>query len=193
MDPALFTLQGDQPGLETLLRDQASIAAQHEKQRLWGTVLAEDIDTVQALLDTGADVNARDERGSTPLMRAAGGSDDPEVVRLLLDAGANLTARDEHGLTPLMFAAARNQNSAVVLALLDAGANLEASAEGGIKPLMAAARWNENPEVLQALLDAGADAKATDQWQRRAIDYARENEHLQGTDAYWRLNDASFD
>ncbi len=58
---------------------------------------------------------------------------------------------------------------------------------------MHAGRWNWTPEVLQALLDASADATALDGDGRRAIDYARENEYLRGTDAYWQLNDASFD
>ena len=42
-------------------------------------------------------------------------------------------------------------------------------------------------------LDAGADPTATNRAGHRAIDLARQNEHLRGTDAYWRLNDASFD
>ena len=58
---------------------------------------------------------------------------------------------------------------------------------------MYSARWNTNPEVVWILIEAGADARVSDLFGSLAIDYARENEHLQGTDAYWRLHDTSFD
>lgn len=38
MDPALFTLRGDRPGFEQLLRDQAEVAGLHEQQRFWRAV-----------------------------------------------------------------------------------------------------------------------------------------------------------
>ena len=153
----------------------------------------ENPDAVRALLDAGADLEARDENGNTPLMHAALRNQSPDVVRLLLDAGANLEARGSQRWTPLMMAAGYNQNPQVVRALLDAGAELEARGEGGSTALIAAAWLSENPEVVPVLLDAGADANARTRDRRRAIDYARENEYLRGTDEYWQLHDAGFD
>ena len=116
-----------------------------------------------------------------------------EEVRAALQASAEANAPYVSISMLLMYAAQRNANPEALRTLLDAGANLEARDEFGRTPLMLAAARNSNPKVVQLLLDAGTDATATDQEGRRAIDYARENEHLLGTDAYWRLNDASFD
>ena len=46
-----------------------------------------------------------------------------------------------------------------------------------------AAYNNPNPEVLTVLLEAGADAKAKSNEGKTALDYARENEALKGTQA----------
>lgn len=46
-----------------------------------------------------------------------------------------------------------------------------------------AAYNNPNPKVLTVLLEAGADAKAKSNEGKTALDYARENEALKGTQA----------
>lgn len=148
---------------------------------------------MHVLLSSGANVNARSERGRTALMYAATRGKTSGVLQVLLDAGADVNARDGHGWTALMDAAHLNRDPDVPRALLDAGADVNARNEGGRTALIYAARRNSNPLVLQVLLEGGADAAITDRSGLRAIDYARDNEHLQGTDAYWRLNDASFD
>src|SRR5690606_15826071 len=51
---------------------------------------------VKVLIDAGAEVNAQDEEGWTPLMRAAY-DDDIEKVQILLFAGAELNARNNEG------------------------------------------------------------------------------------------------
>jgi ankyrin repeat protein len=48
---------------------------------------------------------------------------------------------------------------------------------------MWAARYN-HPGVLQALIENGADIDIKDKNGRRALDYAKDNEKLKGTDAY---------
>ena len=71
--------------------------------------------------------------------------------------------------------------------LLDAGAEIDARDEHLKTALMLA----DTPEAVCLLLDAGADATLKDSEGKRALDYARENEKLNGTEALRRLEEAS--
>lgn len=71
----------------------------------------------------GASVDARSEKGRTPLMFALAYRNSLESVRVLVDAGADVNARSDYGQTPLLWAAQSNESPAVVRALLDAGAD----------------------------------------------------------------------
>jgi ankyrin repeat protein len=101
-----------------------------------------------------------------------------------------VNARDENGVTPLMLAAQFNSNSEVITAFLKAGAEVNARDENGVTPLMLAAQFNSNPEVITAFLKAGANAKTKSKKGKTALDYAKENEKIYKTKAYWELNDA---
>src|SRR5690625_1267127 len=91
---------------------------------------------VREAIAAGAHIEARDDYGRTPLMRASAlGSAD--VVQALLAAGANIEARTDNGGTPLMLASGYD-SADVVQALLDAGADIEARNDNGWTPLMAA-------------------------------------------------------
>ena len=81
---------------------------------------------IAALLQAGADLEARTDRGWTPL-HAAAGFKDPAVIAALLKAGADLEVRTDEGLSPLHVATSWNDNPAIVAALLEAGANPEAA------------------------------------------------------------------
>jgi uncharacterized protein len=72
-------------------------------------------DMVRSLLSSpGADVNARDDRGSTPLLEAARyGHDD--ICRLLIAAGADVKVKDHDGKTALMLAVQGNHDDVVRL------------------------------------------------------------------------------
>ena len=77
-------------------------------------------DMVRSLVSSpGADVNARDERGSTPLLEAARyGHDD--ITRVLIAAGADLKAKDKDGKTALTLAV-QGDHDEVVRVLKQAG------------------------------------------------------------------------
>jgi ankyrin repeat protein len=135
-------------------------------------------------------VNARSDFGWTPLLFiAAEGT--PENILALLDAGADVNARNELGVTPL-HRAVRLGTPENVMILLEAGADVNARKEGSVTPLSFAA-WYGSPENVMALLEAGADATITDVLGLTPWDIAKGNGKLEGTDAYWALNDARFE
>jgi len=64
----------------------------------WGN-----IEAVKQHLAEGADVNAKGEKGETPLHGAAF-TGRMEVIELLIENGADVNAKDEDGGTPLLYA-----------------------------------------------------------------------------------------
>lgn len=125
-------------------------------------------EALEVLISCGADIEARDQRGWTPLaysIRACHCCDPAcqrtRALALLLAHGANIEAPDASGWTPLHHAAASNRVAAVAL-LLTGGANPSAPACGtGCRPLMLAAHAG-GTESVRLLLAAGAEPMAKD-------------------------------
>jgi ankyrin repeat protein len=87
---------------------------------------AGDVETIARLVAAGADVNARDERGNTPLKYA---SAEPVLgaVQKLIELGADVNLRDDRGFTPLHCVAAHGFYAEAVEmaeALLASGADV---------------------------------------------------------------------
>ena len=124
---------------------------------------------------------------------AASYSPNAELVKFLLDKGANVNKTDQIEGTPLLNAAFTNPQTAIIRALIDAGASVNAKTFENQSVLMAAAAnsYNPNPDVIVILLNAGANAKLKNNSGMRAIDYARENPKLKGTQALKMLEAAS--
>jgi len=66
------------------------------------------IKAVKQHLAAGTDVNAKNDFGSTPLIRAALGGH-KEIIELLIAKGADVNAKSGDGSTPLGFAIMRNR------------------------------------------------------------------------------------
>ena len=77
--------------------------------------------------------------------------------------------------------------------LLKAGADVNTRYEDGLTPLIHAVSHNSNSAIIETLLKAGANIKAKDNEGKTAIDYAKENEKIYKTKAYWKLNDALYE
>ena len=150
------------------------------------------VEEVQLCLDNGADVRTRDHEGYTPLHWAVRFNKNLNVTIALLNAGANANARDEWGSTPLHWAANFNKNHEAIVVLLKGGADVNARTKDGYTPLHAAARGAKNPNVIIALLVSGANGKVKDGKGKTAFDYAKNNNFLKETDAYWKLNEAQY-
>lgn len=154
-------------------------------------IRANDLSALSGMLTAGANVNAKDERGITPLMYAAwvGSSDamtqlldrgaDPNLsnssgstalmlsatdiakVRLLKARGANVNAASTRGRTALFLAAMSDRSADTVRLLISAGADVKAVDSLKMTILHAAAVGND-PETVRVLVDAGLDVNATD-------------------------------
>ncbi len=104
------------------------------------------------LVEAGADVNARDEKGQTPLHCAC----TADIAELLMRSGATVDARDNEQKTPLHHAAVGR--TAPVSVLLAHGADVTARDAGGLQAIDCVNLYA--PKIAALLLLAGADPAA---------------------------------
>ena len=203
--PLHLAAQNENPAVvEVLLAAGADVAARsddgatplHAAAR---AISNENPAVAEVLLAAGADVAARRDDGATPLHEAARFSGSLGVLEVLLAAGANPDTRDRQGRTPVHYAADGPGTAPAIPTLIAAGADPDARNEDGDTPLHLAARFtfsfdNESNAgaAIDALLDAGANPTARNAAGETPWDVARDNDALQRSDAYWRLNDARF-
>ena len=114
------------------------------------------IEAVKQHLDSGRDVNAKDQKGKTPLHRAAS-EGHKEIVELLIAKGANVNvnAKNEFGSTPLHVAAFQGHKEIAEL-LIPNGADVSAKDKYEQTPLHFAA-INGHKEIAELLIANGAD------------------------------------
>lgn len=117
---------------------------------------------VEILLQAGASVNATDEAGRTPLIRAVASTRTfglRELVQLLVWAGANVRHRDRHGATALHYFAAQGTDAETVRLLLRSGAIPNAEDACGVTPVSLALNAPSFPDkgldIPRLLLSTG--------------------------------------
>src|SRR5690554_2291691 len=110
-------------------------------QKLFYSIRNNDLQSVKAILQREPDlIQARDERGSTPLLLAAYYGHD-ELTQYLLTLNPVIDEKDASGSTALMGSCFKGHLSVVKL-LIDAGANVNEANESGGTALFFAAMFN---------------------------------------------------
>ena len=101
---------------------------------IWEAAKQGDVDAVKQFIVAGEDVNAKDNRGSTPLHKAVYDGH-KEVAELLIAEGADVNAKDDVvEWTPLHKAAWRGHKEIVEL-LIAKGADVNVRGHFGMTPL----------------------------------------------------------
>ncbi|XP_046551962.1 putative ankyrin repeat protein RF_0381 isoform X2 [Haliotis rubra] len=129
--------------------------------------ISQDIaDIVETLLKAGADINAKDDKGKTPLMTAIEGiskqrEGESNLIPQLIARGANVNAQDSVGQTPLMMAVAAGHD---ISPLLTTGADVNSKNKSGKTALhfVSRNRHGFDTTIIQKLIAAGADVSAQD-------------------------------
>jgi ankyrin repeat protein len=128
--------------------------------KLFRSVFAGDIRTIESLLNKGLDPNLSDEQGMSLLMHATLAPNSYEVSKQLIRKGALVTKRDNDRQTALMLSVSHGRCDLAKL-LIFYGARVDARDVRGANVLMYACT-SGNPEVVQLLLNNGADVTARD-------------------------------
>ncbi|OGF66834.1 MAG: hypothetical protein A2Y62_10675 [Candidatus Fischerbacteria bacterium RBG_13_37_8] len=131
----------------------------------------------ELIAENAALVNAKTERGITPLHNACA-SENAELVEFLLSKGADVNAQNDSLYTPLHFAAGSNRPEAVKL-LLQNGAKIDAQSREGETPLHTAA-FDGLLDVAKILVEKSADVHIRNAYGRTPfLLVARESGHVE--------------
>lgn len=122
-------------------------------------------------------VNMRNACQWTPLMKAALNGQ-YEAVEKLLEKGAAVDLEDKGGYTALMLAASNNFANVVEL-LIQHGADINHIEHSHNWTAILWAAKQGHLETVQVLLKYGAKTTLTDDQNKTALDYARQNGHQQ--------------
>ncbi|MBQ6773099.1 MAG: ankyrin repeat domain-containing protein [Synergistaceae bacterium] len=208
--PLMIALDKDNnnPGvIETLIDSASDLNAKNNSGRT-ALIIACDknnLEAVKLLLERKVNANIQDNKSNTALMIAAG-KNYQDIALLLIQYGADINIKNNNGNTALDVAMKRMKGSEAVKMMLrkkffalcksgspdkirqaiEAGISVNLRSTLGNTALMYAACSN-SPEVVNILLDSGADPRIKNSEGAYAIDFAKKNQKLAGTEALRRL------
>lgn len=134
-------------------------------------VLSGNKDEVTRMIDAGVDVNARGEKGDTPLNNAIN-TRDLGMMRLLIESGADISLPTATETTHLVSAVYSGSIDAVKL-LIDSGADPNRRGQDQTAPLHPAARA-KSYRMVETLIEAGAKVDPQDRKGRTPLSHAAE-------------------
>jgi ankyrin repeat protein len=114
----------------------------------------------ELLIKHGANVNAKTEKGHTPIFF----NKNVEIAKVLIQAGADVNLENIDGDTPL-HKASKNNSEIIVKLLLEAGANPNALGENKETPLHRSVKrfsHKTDDNIYRVLVEHGADIQALD-------------------------------
>jgi ankyrin repeat protein len=154
----LATAGDDNAAFNALIKttpDVNAVGGKADSTALHKAIENENIMMVKTLLaHKKIDVDARDNRGRTPLIQAAWYSG-PTIIRMLVRKGASVNAACKRGGTALMASAAEGEIDSVKY-LLENGADVDATTDAGNTPL----HGIDDDRIVNILATAGANVSA---------------------------------
>ncbi len=108
---------------------------------------------IKSLVEAGADVNAKTERGETPLLKAVSRRN-KRVIQYYLSRGAKIDVKDRE---KMLFAACFGNHKFLVEKLLKLGVNVNAKNKYDRTPLFGAINKKADIEIIKLLINSGAD------------------------------------
>ncbi|GEM_PF-2061529 len=147
-----------------------------------------DLSLINTLLENGADPNQTIKNQTTAMHFAAQYAKDPEIIALLVAAGGDVNASTNEGMTPLHLAAFYDGDAAVIQVFVDYGANLEARLTGMETTPLQLAVNRSAPKTVAGFIDAGANLDVLGSNGETLLDFAVQNEKLNGSDVLLLLD-----
>lgn len=154
-------------------------------------ILGNQIEETKKYLYFGTNLDLRNSAGESALTLGLQSKLPPDLVLDILGKTRHTNQRTLALQTPLQLALESGHPSTVIKKLIKKGAKTDFVTKTGETALILAAQYSEEPEIIGILLKEGVDPKHADQAKRTAIEYAKENEKINGTSEFWLLHDVS--
>jgi len=140
--------------MKWMFSDKLESASERLNQNLFSAAQSGDYVRINACLEEGANLNARDEKGWTPLMHAAHQAND-EACTFLIDRGADMTALNAQGESVWVVATKDIYRQRVPLILIAKGLNIQ---NVKLKPFIEVG----NAPICRSLVEHGSPVTTED-------------------------------